>query len=139
MSAELHAQPGYRTRHRISSQETANAGVSQDAIAYALAKAFPDDGHFWIPSHIEGLSLFLRYLPAQTRSAGAPKIVLYVHGGTFPSALTIAHRFDGRSWRDELCARGFDLWGLDFLGFGASDQYPEMVEPAEPPAVGPGR
>jgi pimeloyl-ACP methyl ester carboxylesterase len=46
-----------------------------------------------------------------------------VHGGTFPSALSIAHRFDGRSWRDELCAAGFHVWGLDFLGFGGSDRY----------------
>src|SRR5437588_3922497 len=34
----------------------------------------------------------------------------YVHGGTFPSGLSIAHRFDGRSWRDELCAAGFHVW-----------------------------
>jgi len=58
--------------------------------------------------------------------------VLYVHGGTFPSALSIAHRFDGRSWRDELVAAGFDCWGLDFHGFGRlSDPYPEMAAPAE--------
>lgn len=57
--------------------------------------------------------------------------VLYVHGATFPSALSIAHRFDGRSWRDALCDAGFDAWGLDFLGFGYSDRYPEMDEPAE--------
>jgi pimeloyl-ACP methyl ester carboxylesterase len=58
--------------------------------------------------------------------------VLYVHGGTFPSALSIAHRFDGRSWRDELCAAGFHCWGFDFHGFGRlSDPYPEMAEPAD--------
>jgi pimeloyl-ACP methyl ester carboxylesterase len=57
--------------------------------------------------------------------------VLYVHGGTFPSALSIAHRFDGRSWRDELVEAGFHVYGLDFHGFGGSDPYPEMDEPAE--------
>jgi pimeloyl-ACP methyl ester carboxylesterase len=88
--------------------------------------------HFRIPSHIEGLRLFLRYAPPTTTPAGAPKVVLYVHGGTFPSALSIAHRFDGRSWRDELCAAGFHTWGLDFHGFGnLSDPYPEMSEPAQ--------
>jgi pimeloyl-ACP methyl ester carboxylesterase len=54
-----------------------------------------------------------------------------VHGGTFPSALSIAHRFDGRSWRDELNDAGFHVWGLDFHGFGLSDSYPEMAQPAE--------
>ena len=56
--------------------------------------------------------------------------MLYVHGATFPSALSIAHRFDGRSWRDALCDAGFDVWGLDFHGFGHSDRYPEMDRPA---------
>lgn len=54
----------------------------------------------------------------------------HVHGGTFPSALSIAHRFDGQSWRDALCDAGLDVRGLDFYGFGASDRYPEMNEPA---------
>jgi pimeloyl-ACP methyl ester carboxylesterase len=57
--------------------------------------------------------------------------VLYVHGGTFPSALSIAHRFDGYSWRDALCEAGFDVWGLDFHGFGSSDRYPAMDERPE--------
>jgi predicted dithiol-disulfide oxidoreductase (DUF899 family) len=46
--------------------------------------------------------LFLRYLPPSAHKTDTSKIVLYVHGGSFPSALSIAHRFDGRSWRDEL-------------------------------------
>ncbi|HVH79464.1 MAG TPA: alpha/beta hydrolase [Stellaceae bacterium] len=101
-----------------------------------LAKLDPREEHFRVPSAYPGLSLFLRYLPpsrqlAVGEKAGSEKVVLYVHGGTFPSALSIAHRFDGRSWRDELCDAGFHVWGLDFHGFGASDPYPEMVEPAE--------
>jgi len=56
--------------------------------------------------------------------------VLYVHGGTFPSALAIGWRFDGRSWMDDLCDAGFDVWGFDFLGFGGSDRYEEMALPA---------
>jgi pimeloyl-ACP methyl ester carboxylesterase len=93
-------------------------------------KLDPREQHFRIPSPVAGLNLFLRHLPP-TRRGGSTKPVLYVHGGTFPSALSIAHRFDGRSWRDELCDCGFDVWGLDFLGFGAADRYPEMAEPAE--------
>src|SRR5438477_574418 len=89
----------------------------------------PREEHFRVPSH-SGRSLFLRHLPPRDR--GGDRIVLYVHGGTFPSGLSIAHRFDGRSWRDELCAAGFHVWGLDFHGFGRlSDPYPEMRRPAE--------
>jgi pimeloyl-ACP methyl ester carboxylesterase len=83
----------------------------------------PKEQHFRIPGPIDGLSLFLRYLPA---TAPSSRSVLYVHGATFPSALSIAHRFDGKSWRDALNESGFDVWGLDFYGFGYSDRYPEM-------------
>ena len=91
----------------------------------------PREKHFRIPSPHRGLSLFLRHLPANGATAPRKQAVLYVHGGTFPSALSIAHRFDGRSWRDVLCLAGFDVWGLDFHGFGLSDPYPEMSSPAE--------
>jgi pimeloyl-ACP methyl ester carboxylesterase len=92
----------------------------------------PREEHFRTPSHHQGLSLFLRYLPPGREAAPSGKVVLYVHGGTFPSALSIAHRIDGRSWRDELCAAGFHVWGLDFHGFGElSDAYPEMAQPPD--------
>jgi pimeloyl-ACP methyl ester carboxylesterase len=90
----------------------------------------PREQHFRIPSSVSGLSLFLRYLPPADGITGRG-VVLYVHGATFPSALSIAHRFDGRSWRDELCAAGFHVWGLDFHGYGQSDWYPAMSEPPE--------
>jgi pimeloyl-ACP methyl ester carboxylesterase len=91
--------------------------------------------HFRVPRPRTDLRLFLRYLPPADEAGKA--IVLYIHGATFPSALSIAHRFDGRSWRDELCDAGFHVWGLDFQGFGASDRYPEMDAPADQnPALG---
>jgi pimeloyl-ACP methyl ester carboxylesterase len=88
--------------------------------------------HFLIPSKRNGLSLFLRYLAPRLEAEPHGGVVLYVHGGTFPSGLSIAHRFDGRSWRDELVTSCFHCWGLDFHGFGSfSDPYPEMADPAE--------
>jgi len=100
-------------------------------MSLSLPKLDPKEEHFRIASPSEGLTLFLRYLPPNSQLTDTPKIVLYVHGGSFPSALSIAHRFDGRSWRDELADAGFHVWGLDFQGFGGSDPYPEMTEPAE--------
>jgi alpha-beta hydrolase superfamily lysophospholipase len=95
-------------------------------------KLHPSEGYFRIPSPHNGLFLFLRYLAPRLPKEQHSRVVLYVHGGTFPSALSIAHRFDGRSWRDELVASGFHCWGLDFHGFGSfSDPYPEMAEAAD--------
>jgi len=98
----------------------------------AVPKLDAREQHFRIPSPHRGLSLFLRYLPPLRETPPEGRVVLYVHGGTFSSAMSIAHRFDGRSWRDELCAAGFHVWGLDFHGFGCfSDPYPEMAAPAD--------
>src|SRR5262249_60697268 len=84
------------------------------------------------PGPRAGLSLSLRYLPRAREPSRGDRVALYVHGGTFPSGLSIAHRFDGRSWRDELCDAGFHVWALDFHGFGRlSDPYPEMASPAD--------
>lgn len=93
----------------------------------------PREEHFRIPGPWEGLQLFLRYLSPS--SALADKgIVLYVHGATFPSALSIAHRFDGWSWRDQLCAAGFHVWGFDFQGF-EWDRFIEDVPGNHPPVL----
>jgi pimeloyl-ACP methyl ester carboxylesterase len=106
--------------------------------------------HFRIPGPRQGMSLFLRFLPAVKPVFEPRRAILYVHGATFPSALSIAHRFDGkscdgrsfdsmsfdgksfdgRSWRDALTEAGFDVWGLDFYGFGHSGRYPEMDQRA---------
>jgi pimeloyl-ACP methyl ester carboxylesterase len=99
---------------------------------YSVAtKLDPGEQHFRIPGPHDGLSLFLRFLNGRRENAQPRRAVLYVHGATFPSALSIAHRFDGTSWRDALVAAGFDVWGLDFYGFGRSDRYPEMSLPAK--------
>src|SRR5476649_2561810 len=101
------------------------AALRRTAHHFADAKLDPREEHHRIPSphtpspHAE-LSLFLRYLAPARATSSLDRIVLYVHGGAFPSALSIAHRFDGRSWRDELCDAGFHVWGLDFHGFGMS-------------------
>lgn len=100
-----------------------------------VQKLDPREQHYWIESPRQGMQLFLRYLPPLTRQTGEVRPVLYVHGATFPSALSIAHRFDGYSWRDALCEAGFDVWGFDFHGYGYSDRYPAMNEApqANPP------
>lgn len=79
-----------------------------------------------------GLNLFLRYFPASTSSGATQRpAVLYAHGARLASAVTIAHRLDGLSWRDDLAAAGWDVWALDYVGYGGADRYPAMSEPPE--------
>jgi pimeloyl-ACP methyl ester carboxylesterase len=98
---------------------------------FNFPKLDPREVHFRIPSPRPKLKLFLRYLPTLSPFGVERRPVLYVHGATFPSASSIAHRFDGFSWRDSLNEAGFDVWALDFQGFGYSDRYEEMEKPAE--------
>src|ERR1700744_5164943 len=55
--------------------------------------------------------------------AGTGRAVLYVHGATFSSALSVGYRFADRSWLDDLAAHGFDARGFDFAAYGGSDRY----------------
>jgi pimeloyl-ACP methyl ester carboxylesterase len=82
-----------------------------------------------IDSGPAGLRLFLRELRSTASSRRGA--VLYLYGATFPSALSVAYRFGSVSWRDALCRAGFDVWALDFLGFGGSDRYAEMEANAD--------
>ncbi|HEY6330043.1 MAG TPA: alpha/beta fold hydrolase [Blastocatellia bacterium] len=84
---------------------------------------------FRIPGPLEGLELSLSHFePRQRRSQ--QRAVLFVHGMSFPCALAFFYQIDGFSWSDQLCNGGFDVWGLDFYGFGNSDRYVEMSRPA---------
>ena len=64
------------------------------------------------------------------RWPGAGDPVLYVHGATFPSALSVGYHFGGRSWADHLHDCGFDVWAFDFAGFGGSTRPAHMKAPA---------
>ncbi len=91
---------------------------------------------FHVPVDSTGLRIFLRHLPAARTDANHNRApVLFIHGSSFPSALAAAFKFDGTSWMDDLSRSGFDVWALDFLGYGGSDRYPEMRDPpfAHPP------
>ena len=81
---------------------------------------------FRLPASGSHPSLFVRRRPL----IGAPT-VLYIHGATFPSALSVGFDFGGGSWLDDWHARGFDGWAFDFAGFGESGRYDAMREPAD--------
>ena len=91
-----------------------------------------------LPATANDPALHLRRQRASgTSRTGAAGAALYVHGATFPSALSLFFRFDGCSWADALNAAGFDAWGFDFAGYGESERYPAMLQGADAaPALG---
>lgn len=70
----------------------------------------------WWQHGDESLALALHRQPSHG------DMVLYLHGATFPAALSVAWRMEGVSWMDSLQDAGFDAWALDFAGFGDSDR-----------------
>lgn len=76
------------------------------------------------PAHREGLKLGIRHKNVAVKAGTDP--VLFVHGSSFPSALAFDFQMQGGSWMDQLAARGFDVYALDFPGYGLSDRYAEM-------------
>ncbi|WP_316185618.1 alpha/beta hydrolase [Bradyrhizobium sp. SZCCHNRI1003] len=57
---------------------------------------------------------------------GPRRPVLFFHGATVSTLMTSAYRIDGLSWFDALAEEGRPIYGLDLLGYGESDPYPEV-------------
>lgn len=88
-----------------------------------------------IQSRIKGLELSLLHLRHDNIKTKTP--VLFIHGASFPSALSSGFRINGYSWMDDLAGAGYDVYGLDFLGYGNSNRYKEMyLPPNENPPLG---
>lgn len=75
-------------------------------------------------SHVNGLKIAITHTQPHIRSYDYP--VLFLHGSSFPSALAFNFRIEGKSWMEDLSEKGYDVYALDFLGYGNSDRYPEM-------------
>jgi pimeloyl-ACP methyl ester carboxylesterase len=77
-----------------------------------------------IESRIKGLNLALIHLKTKQPASSNP--VLFLHGSSFPSSLSFGFRMNNYSWMDYLSEKGYDVYALDFLGYGSSDRYPQM-------------
>lgn len=82
-----------------------------------------------IPSATHGIELYVRHKCLAEREKTDPhKIVLFVHGATYPGSAVFDHAgFDTGSWLDYLAAHGFDTYLFDVRGYGRS-LHPNMLK-----------
>lgn len=91
---------------------------------------------FMIPAADPGIQLHVR----NKHAAGQPrftsdKVMLFVHGATYPSETAFDLDLPGGSWMDIAARRGFDVYLLDIRGYGRSTRPAAMDAPpaANPP------
>ena len=84
-----------------------------------------------IPSDSPGIELYVRNKrPADVRSFSADRVLLYVHGATYPSETAFDLPLDGFSWMDYIACQGWDVYLVDLRGYGQSTRPPEMAAPS---------
>ena len=59
------------------------------------------------------------------------RIVLFVHGATYPASSAFDLPLGGRSWMEYLARRGYDVYLVDLRGYGRSTRPPQMDLPAD--------
>ena len=88
-----------------------------------------DDFH--IPSKAAGIGLFVRNKrPAGMQTFPSDRIVLFVHGATFPSESTFDLSLDGLSWMDFIARAGYDVYLVNVRGYGGSTRPAASSDPS---------
>jgi len=83
-----------------------------------------------IPSDDAGIQLFVRNKhPAGQTKFSADKILLFVHGATYPAETAFDLPIEGKSMMDLIAARGYDVYLVDVRGYGRSSRPAEMSQP----------
>lgn len=87
---------------------------------------------FMVPAMDVGLQLYVRNKhPEGMGTVTGDKIVLFVHGATYPSSTSFDMQLGGMSWMDYIARHGYDVYLVDIRGYGRSTRPKEMSEPAE--------
>jgi pimeloyl-ACP methyl ester carboxylesterase len=90
-----------------------------------------DTESYMIPAADPGIELFVRNKhPTGVTSFSADKILLFVHGATYPAETTFDLPLGGRSMMDYIAQQGWDVYLVDVRGYGGSTRPPEMDKPA---------
>lgn len=85
---------------------------------------------FMIPALDPGIQLHVRNKrPAGNESFPPERILLMVHGATFPSETGFDIELPGGSWMEYVARRGFDVYFVDVRGYGRSTRPAAMDQP----------
>ena len=85
-----------------------------------------------IPSDTKGIELYLRNKhPADMHKFPAERLLLFVHGATYPAETAFDLSLGGFSWMDYIACRGWDVYLVDVRGYGRSTRPAEMSAPPE--------
>jgi pimeloyl-ACP methyl ester carboxylesterase len=82
-----------------------------------------------IPSGDTGIRLFVRNKHLAGRESSPDKILVFVHGATYPAETAFDLPIEGVSMMDLIAARGYDVYLVDVRGYGRSTRPPEMSQP----------
>jgi hypothetical protein len=89
-----------------------------------VSMAFADDPKlatesYMIPSADPGIQLYIRNKhPAGVTTFPAEKILLFVHGATYPAESAFDLPLGGRSMMDYIAQQGWDVYLVDVRGYG---------------------
>jgi len=87
---------------------------------------------FQIPAVDPGVMLYVRNKhPEELMTLSAEKILLFVHGATYPSETAFDLRLNGLSWMDYIAHGGYDVYLVDVRGYGKSTRPAAMDAPPD--------
>src|ERR1700723_4206320 len=84
-----------------------------------------------IPSGDAGIQLFVRDKHLAGRETSPDKILLFVHGATYPAETAFDLPIEGMSMMGLIAMRRYDVYLVDVRGYGRPPRPPEMSQPPE--------
>lgn len=86
---------------------------------------------FMIPASDPGIQLHVRNKRLDGRGTfSAERVVLFVHGATYPSETGFDLNLPGGSWMENVARKGYDVYFVDVRGYGRSTRPAAMDAPA---------
>lgn len=87
---------------------------------------------FMVPAVDPGIQLYVRNKHEAGRSSfSGDKVLLFMHGATYPAETAFDLQLAGMSWMDYIARHGYDVYLVDVRGYGRSTRPSVMDEPAE--------
>jgi len=86
---------------------------------------------FMIPAGDAGIQLYVRNKrPVGVKTFPPERILLFVHGATYPAETAFDLKLNGLSWMEYIAQHGYDVYLVNIRGYSNSTRPPEMDMPA---------